>query len=158
MKIRIDSNFKFTVSAIHYLPNGELQIMVINDNISNDNRYEYVACLGSGEAEERPAIGLLEYASEYVRKSSIKDKTKSSYQEMCKHLKKYGDCPIDKLTTNYLQGFITYLQSQGMRPGTVRLYFQKVACVLHDAYNNELFDDRILRRVKRPKREQVRSK
>ena len=36
----------------------------------------------------------------------------------------------------------------------MRLYFQKLACVLHDAYKNGLFDDRILQRVKRPKREQ----
>ena len=38
--------------------------------------------------------------------------------------------------------------------GSVRLYFQKLACVLHDAYKNELFDGRILQRVKRPKKEQ----
>lgn len=95
MKIRIDSNFKFTVSAIHYLPNGELQIMVINDNISNDNRYEYVACLGTGEAEERPAIGLLEYAKSYATSASVKSKTKDSYRLMCNHLETYGDTIID---------------------------------------------------------------
>ncbi len=61
---------------------------------------------------------------------------------------------MDNVTTNYLQGFILHLQSQGMKPGSVRLYFQKLACVLHDAYKNGLFDDRILQRVKRPKREQ----
>ena len=38
------------------------------------------------------------------------------------------------MATNYLQGFILHLQSQGMKPGSVRLYFQKLACVLHDAY------------------------
>jgi site-specific recombinase XerD len=73
---------------------------------------------------------------------------------MCKHLEAYGDCAIDKVTTSYLQGFIAYLQQQNMKTGTVRLYFQKLACVLHDAYKNGLFDDRILQRVKRPKREQ----
>ncbi|MBQ8046253.1 MAG: tyrosine-type recombinase/integrase, partial [Bacteroidales bacterium] len=52
------------------------------------------------------------------------------------------------------QNFITYLENQGLQRGTVRLYFQKLACVLNDAYKNELFDERILRRVKRPKREQ----
>jgi site-specific recombinase XerD len=41
-----------------------------------------------------------------------------------------------------------------LKAGSVRLYFQKLACVLHDAYKNGLFDDRILQRVKRPKREQ----
>ena len=39
-----------------------------------------------------------------------------------------------QVTTNYLQGFILHLQSKGMKPGSVRLYFQKLACVLHDAY------------------------
>ena len=62
--------------------------------------------------------------------------------------------PIDKITTAYLQDYIRYLQMQGLKCGTVRLYFQKLACVLHDAYKNGLFDDRILQRVKRPKREQ----
>ena len=76
------------------------------------------------------------------------------YRLMCNHLEAYGDITIDKITTAYLQDFIKYLQSQGMKPGSVRLYFQKLACVLHDAYKNGLFDDRILQRVKRPKREQ----
>ena len=53
---------------------------------------------------------------------------------MCKHIEIYGDIPIDKITTAYLQDFIQYLQSKGMKPGSVRLYFQKLACVLHDAY------------------------
>ena len=73
---------------------------------------------------------------------------------VCRHLTDYGDSTMDNVTTNYLQGFILHLQSQGMKPGSVRLYFQKLACVLHDAYKNGLFDDRILQRVKRPKREQ----
>ncbi len=86
--------------------------------------------------------------------ANIKDKTKDSYRLMCNHLEAYGDITIDKITTSYLQNFIQYLQSQGLRLGSVRLYFQKLACVLHDAYKNGLFDDRILQRVKRPKREQ----
>ena len=73
---------------------------------------------------------------------------------MCNHLEAYGDCSIDKVTTSYLQDFISFLHSQGLKTGTVRLYFQKLTCVLHYAYKNGLFDDRILQRVKRPKREQ----
>ncbi len=73
---------------------------------------------------------------------------------MCKHLETYGDMAVDKVTTAYLQNFIQYLQSQNLKSGTVRLYFQKLACILHDAYKNGFFDDRILQRVKRPKREQ----
>lgn len=154
MNIKIESNFHFSVSSMLYLPNGELRIILSSDNCDGDNRYEYTACLGSGESEEHPTIGLVEYIHRYVRKSVLKEKTKSAYQQVCKHLDKYGDCTLDKVTTQYLQGYITYLQSYGMSPGTVRLYFQKIACVLHDAYKNELFDDRILQRVKRPKREQ----
>lgn len=154
MNITIESNFQFAVTSISYHPNGELHILISRNQESDKNRYEYTANLGMGEARERSIVSLLEYAKDYVEKSSIKDKTKSAYQQMFKHLAIYGDCIVDKITTSYLQGFITYLQSYGMRPGTVRLYFQKIACVLHDAYKNGLFDDRILQRVKRPKREQ----
>ena len=73
---------------------------------------------------------------------------------MMKHLQNYGDCNMEDITTEYIQNFIIYLEKQGLQRGTVRLYFQKLACVLNDAYKNELFDERILRRVKRPKREQ----
>ena len=73
---------------------------------------------------------------------------------MMKHLENYGDCNMEDITTEYIQNFITYLEKQGLQRSTVRLYFQKLACVLNDAYKNELFDERILRRVKRPKREQ----
>ncbi len=110
--------------------------------------------LGNGEAQERPVVSLVEYIYRYVKRSNIKDKTKCAYYQTCKHLERYGDCNIEKVTTAYLQGFITFLQTLGMSPGTVRLYFQKVACVLHDACKNELFDDRILQRVKRPRRVQ----
>ena len=49
-----------------------------------------------------------------------------------------------------------HLQSAGLSAGTVRLYFQKLASVLHDAYKNAMFDYRILERVKRPRREQTK--
>jgi site-specific recombinase XerD len=120
----------------------------------SENRYQYEAALGSGQAEEKPTISLLQYAKSFASSADIKPKTKDTYRLMCKHLEAYGDCAIDKVTTSYLQGFIAYLQQQNMKTGTVRLYFQKLACVLHDAYKNGLFDDRILQRVKRPKREQ----
>lgn len=154
MNIRIESNFKFSVSSMHYLPNGELSIVLSKDEELERSRYEYVACLGNGEAEEHPSISLLDYIHDYVETSNTKSKTKESYMLMCKHLERYGDCQIEKVTTAYLQGFIGYLQSRDMKSGTVRLYFQKLASALHDAYKNGIFDDRILQRVKRPKREQ----
>lgn len=154
MNIKIESNFQFAVSSLQFLPNGEFQISLFSADKSAEKRYEYVVNLGSGAAEEKPSVSLLEYVNLYVKKSNIKNKTISTYQQMCKHLVMYGDAKIDDVTTDYIQGFITYLQACNMKPGTVRLYFQKLACVLHDAHKNELFDDRILQRVKRPKREQ----
>ena len=154
MNIKIDSNFQFSVASIHYAPNGELCITLTSDVFLADRHYQYSASLGDGQAEEKPSVSLLQYARTHAANSDIKKKTKDTYRLMCNHLEAYGDCTMDKITTAYLQGFITYLQSQGMMTGTVRLYFQKLACVLHEAHKNELFDDRILQRVKRPKREQ----
>lgn len=154
MNIKIISNFDFAVSSIQYSANGEMQIRIEKEGVPTENRYEYEMCLGGGKSEQRPTYSLLKYAQEFAQNSNIKDKTKDCYRLMCKHLEKYGDCTIDSVSTNYLQGFIDYLQEQGLRVGTVRLYFQKLACVLHDAYKGGLFDDRILQRVKRPKREQ----
>ena len=154
MNIRIESNFSFSISSIQYAPNGELQITLTSDEKQTDNRYQYTASLGSGKAEEKPSISLLQYCRDFVAAANIKPQTKSSYHLMCRHLEAYGDVPMDKITTAYLQGFIAYLQASGLQTGTARLYFQKITCVLHEAYKNELFDDRILQRVKRPKREQ----
>ena len=154
MNIRIDSNFQFAVVSIKYEPCGGLCITLKSDVFSSEVHYEYTACLGSGQAEEKPVVSLLQYARDYAANSSVKDKTKDTYRLMCNHLERYGDCPVDKVTTAYLQAFISHLQACGMKAGTVRLYFQKLACVLHDAYKNGLFDDRVPQRVKRPRREQ----
>lgn len=125
-----------------------------SENSHTDVQYRYTACLGDGQAEEKPSVSLMQYAREFATTANIKAKTKDTYRLMCDHLETYGDITIDKVTTAYLQGFIGHLQSQGLKTGTVRLYFQKLACVLHDAYKNGLFDDRVLQRVKRPRREQ----
>lgn len=154
MNVKIVSNFDFAVTSILYSANGELQIRLEKEGMTTKNSYEYAVCLGDERAVRRPTYSLLEYTREFAQNSSIKDKTKDSYRLMSIHLEKYGDCTIDNVTTNYLQGFVGYLQDQGLMVGTVRLYFQKLACVLHEAYKNGLFDDRILQRVKRPKREQ----
>ena len=154
MNIMINSNFRFSVVSIQYTVTGELSICLSSDGFSSGSHYQYSATLGSGQAEERPAISLLQYSRNFAAAANVKPKTEDSYRLMCKHLETYGDTTIDKITTSYLQSFIQYLQFQGLKPGSVRLYFQKLACVLHDAYNNGLFDDRILQRVKRPRREQ----
>lgn len=147
MNINVGSNFRLSVFNIQYSPNGDLCVLLACDEISDEIHYHYAANLGESQAEEKPVVSLSRYARDYASSTNIKPKTRDSYRLMCKHLESYGDCHIDKVTTAYLQGFIEYLQSQGMKPGTVRLYFQKLACVLHDAYKNELFDERVLLRT-----------
>ena len=154
MNIKIESDFQFSVASIQYSASGELLISLVSNENRGENHYQYSADLGDGKAEETKTVSLLEYIVDYTAASTIKRKTRESYRHMYTHLKAYGDIPIEKVTTAYLQGFITYLQSKGLKTGSVRLYFQKLASVLHDAYKNGLFDDRILQRVKRPKREQ----
>jgi len=154
MNIRIISDFEFSVSSIQYGSDGELCVTLAAASGGEGRRYEYTASLGSGRAEERPAVSLLAYARAFAAASNIKEKTRDTYRLMCNHLEAYGDRTMDEVTTDYLQRFIAYLYGTGMMTGTVRLYFQKLACVLHDAYKNGLFDDRILQRVKRPRREQ----
>ena len=153
MNVIINANFRFSVASIQYSANGELCISINSEDLDSNMPYRYSASLGNGMAEERPTTSLLKYAIGFASDSSIKEKTKDSYRLMCKHLEAYGDMAIDKVTTAYLQGFIGHLQSLGLKTGTVRLYFQKLACVLHDAYKNGLFDDRVLQRVKRPRRD-----
>ncbi len=154
MDIRIKSNFHFAVASIEYTPGGELSVTLVSDSGDADVRHEYRASLGEGDAVSKPVVSLLEYARGYYAASGVKEKTKDCYRLMCKHLEAYGDSAIDVVTTGYLQGFVSHLQSLGMQDSTVRLYFQKLTCVLHDAYRNGLFDDRVLRRVKLPRREQ----
>ena len=154
MKISINSNFPFAVTSILFSANGDLCITINSGHSPSDKCYQYTASLGNGQAKEKPAVSLVQYARDFAASANIKDETKDTYRLMCNHLETYGDTTIDKVTTAYLQNFIQYLQSRDLQSGTVRLYFQKLACVLHDAYKNELFDDRILQRVKRPKREQ----
>lgn len=152
MNITIKSNFQFTVTSIRYAPNGELSIELSSGNGNAKNRFQYTANLGNGQSEELPSSSLLDYSRNYVVNSTIKKKSKDPYNQMIRFLETYGDCTIDKITTEYLQGFISHLQSSGLAPNTVRLYFQKITCVLNNAYKEGLFDERILRRVQRVKR------
>ena len=154
MKIIVKTNFSFNVQNIGFSSHGELIINLSSDNENPKNSYVYEAEFGESSASLKPIINLSSYIVSYLSKANIKEKTKSLYILMMKHLQNYGDCNIEDITTEYIQNFITYLEKQGLQRSTVRLYFQKLACVLNDAYKNELFDERILRRVKRPKREQ----
>ena len=138
MNITIESSFRFSVSSIQYASSGELLITLTSENSHTDVQYRYTACLGDGQAEEKPSVSLLQYAREFAASANIKAKTKDTYRLMCDHLETYGDITIDKVTTAYLQGFIGYLQLQGLKTGTVRLYFQKLACVLHAGFEGNV--------------------
>lgn len=109
MNINIDSNFQFSIASITFLPDGELCISLTSDVVSDNAHYQYTASLGSGHAEEKPSISLLQYAKQFASSANIKPKTRDSYRLMCNHLEIYGDTPIDKITTAYLQNFILYL-------------------------------------------------
>ena len=110
MNIRIKTDFNFSVSSIQYAPNGELQIILTSGEKQTGSRYQYTACLGSGQAEEKPAISLLGYARSFASSANVKSKTKDSYRLMCNHLETYGDITIDRITTDYLQDYIQPLQ------------------------------------------------
>ncbi len=106
MNIKIDTNFRFSVASMQYLPSGELSITLVSDASSADAHYQYVASLGSGQAQEKPSVSLLQYARDFAAAADIKDKTKDTYRLMGIHLEAYGDRPIDRVTTAYLEGFV----------------------------------------------------
>ena len=87
-----------------------LQIILTSGEKQTGSRYQYTACLGSGQAEEKPAISLLGYARSFASSADVKTKTKDSYRLMCNHLETYGDITIDRITTDYLQDYIQPLQ------------------------------------------------
>ena len=152
MKLTINSNFQFRVRAIEYATDGNITLSIDADNATDGGIYQYRTDLDERCAREKVQISLVQYTTDFTESHHVKEKTKSTYQMMLNHLKNYGDIDLEHITTAYLQDFITYMESQGLGRGTVRLYFQKLACVLHHAYKNELFDDRILQRVQRPQK------
>ncbi|MCR4828829.1 MAG: site-specific integrase [Bacteroidales bacterium] len=156
MNVIIESNFPFSVASIGYSASGELRISLNSDDAGTGRRFCYEAQLDCRAAEERSMVGLLEYARRYMERSTVKESTKGTYKLMCNYLEAYGDCLLERVNTEYLEGFVAYLHSRGLGQGTVRLHFQKLTCVLHDAYRNGLFDDRVLQRVKRPKKVQTK--
>ena len=86
MDIKITSNIQFSVTSIQYAPNGVLCISLSSGETTGDSRYQYSACLGDGQAEEKPTLSLLRYAREYAASANIKPKTRDTYRLMCNHL------------------------------------------------------------------------
>ena len=66
MNVIIESNFPFSVASIGYSAVGELRISLISGTAMTDSRFCYKATLGEGDAEERPQVGLLDYARQYM--------------------------------------------------------------------------------------------
>lgn len=60
MNITIESSFRFSVSSIQYASSGELLITLTSENSHTDVQYRYTACLGDGQAEEKPSVSLLQ--------------------------------------------------------------------------------------------------
>ena len=94
MNIKIESNFQFSVAAIQYSATGELCITLNSDKTPPNEHYQYTASLGTGQAEEKPTISLLQYAIGYAQSANIKANTKDTYRLLCKHLEAYGDSTI----------------------------------------------------------------
>ena len=84
MNIKIDSDFRFSVVSIQYTATGQLSISLTSDGFSTNAHYQYSASLGSGQAEEKPTISLLQYAKTFASSADIKPKTKDTYRLMCK--------------------------------------------------------------------------
>ena len=54
MNIKIVSNFQFSLTAIQYMPDGELRLTLVSEERQDDVQYQYTASLGSGQAESIP--------------------------------------------------------------------------------------------------------
>lgn len=155
MNIRICSNFKFRIEGISYSNSGEICVSIKSDELQQESG-NYSAAVSDGSVETRESVSLLAFARRHEHRTDIKPKTQLSYRLMCDYLEQYGDTNLDTVTTGYLQEFITHLQHRGLAANTVRLQFQKLSCVLREAYREGLFDERILLRVQRPKSVQKR--
>lgn len=101
MNIKIDSNFQFSVLSIQYTATGQLSISLTSDGFSTNAHYQYSASLGSGQAEEKPAISLLQYTRKFAASANIKPKTKDPYRLMYNHLEAYGDTPACVLQNTF---------------------------------------------------------
>ena len=134
MNININTNFKFRITGITYNSCGEIIISITSDVFQSNEQGKYCAVVSDGSVESREPVSLLAYARRHEQRTDIKAKTRLCYRLMCDCLEKYGDTAIDRITTGYLQGFITHLQNRGLANSTVRLHFQKLACVLNEEY------------------------
>lgn len=99
MKLTVNSNFPFRISAINYATDGNITISIESDAATHDALYRYEADFGMQQAEERVPVSLVQYACDFTESHHVKEKTKSSYLLMLKHLKGYGDIDLEHITT-----------------------------------------------------------
>ena len=151
------SNVK--VCGVKIETNGEIVLCIETQQGKRDNKQrDYVfeteinINISDSKSLLNSDISICEYITQHLSTSTIKDKTKKTYLHVYNYLREYGDCSIKSVTTHYLQKFIDFLQTKELKKNTVNLYFQKLCCVLRHAYHEELFDIRILKQVKKPKK------
>lgn len=99
MKLTVNSNFPFQISAINYASDGNITISIESDAATHDASYRYEADFGMQQAEEHVPISLAQYTSDFTESHTVKEKTKISYRLMLKHLRDYGDIDLEHITT-----------------------------------------------------------
>ena len=60
MNVTVSANFRFSVVAIQYAPDGELNITLDSDASNEGTHYRYSAQLGGGQAEEKHSVSCLD--------------------------------------------------------------------------------------------------
>ena len=60
MNVTVSANFRFSVVAIQYAPDGELNITLDSDASNEGTHYRYSAQLGSGQAEVQHSVSCLD--------------------------------------------------------------------------------------------------
>ena len=153
MKINIESTANFSIQNISF-DKDVLSVSISVEGANADQKYKYSIDFGEGSGVAKSSIRIVDYLKQYVNVSRLKPQTEETYRHVEYYLNKYGNNWIEDITTEYLQGFIAFLEQQGLSKGTVYLYFSKLSCILHHAYKYGLFDERILLRVNRPRRDQ----
>ena len=80
MNATVSANFRFSVVAIQYAPDGELNITLDSDASSESTHYRYSAQLGSGQAEEKPSVSLIQYVKDYAAAANVPKENKTIFE------------------------------------------------------------------------------
>ena len=99
MKLTVNSNFTFRISAVNYASDGNVTLTIESESTTTESQYRYEADFGMQHTEERVATSLVQYASDFAESHPVKQKTRVSYRLMLKHLRDYGDIDLEHITT-----------------------------------------------------------